>query len=270
MSTLERQMVPQHEEAARMWSNGGRFYDDISFGISDALAHTAQRLNPKPDQEILDVATGTGWTARNVARSGARVTAVDFSSDLLAAAEDLSSHLRPPITFRHAYAESLPFADAQFDGVVSTFGVMFAANQEQAARELARVCRPGGRLALATWAPEGSVEAFFAVIGKYSAAPPPEPSPLAWGDPDHLRNLLERDFELTFEEGTNNSYFDGVEDVWVWYTRGFGPVKQVVEQLDPDQRAAFKQDFESYHRHCATEAGLHIKREYLVTVGRRR
>lgn len=270
MTAVEQQSVSQQEEAARMWGSGGRFYDRISYGISDALAHAAQRLNARPDEEILDVATGTGWSARNVAQVGARVTAVDIAPDLLAAAEELSAHLRPPITFQQADAENLPFEDARFDGVISTFGVMFAANHEQAARELARVCRSDGRLSLATWAPEGAVQEFFAMIGKYSAAPPPDPSPLAWGDPEYVRGLLGRDFDLAFEEGVNHSYFDNTEAVWAWYTRGFGPVKQVVEQLDPDRRAEFKRDFEAYHNHYAAPAGLHIRREYLVITGRRR
>ena len=76
-----------HLAAAEMWGLGGSAYDDVSFAISDALAHAAQRLNAQPDQAILDVATGTGWSARNAARRGARVTAVDISAELLAAAE---------------------------------------------------------------------------------------------------------------------------------------------------------------------------------------
>jgi ubiquinone/menaquinone biosynthesis C-methylase UbiE len=140
--------LEHHQGAARMWGAGGAGYDKVSFAISDALAHAAQRLNARPGQSILDVATGTGWSARNVARCGAQVTAVDIAPELLAAAKTLASHL--PITFWQADAEQLPFADAHFDGIISTFGVMFAVDQAQAARELARVCRPGGRLALAT------------------------------------------------------------------------------------------------------------------------
>jgi SAM-dependent methyltransferase len=270
MTVTEQRIMPHHQEAASMWGLGGRFYDEISFGVSDALGHAAQRLNAKPDHEVLDVATGTGWSARNVARTGARVTAVDIAPDLLAAAEQLSAHANPPISFQRADAESLPFPDGRFDGVISTFGVMFAGNHEQAARELARVCRPGGRLVLATWAAEGAVREFFGVVGKYSPAPPPQPSPLAWGDPDHVRSLLGADFDLTFEPGINNAYYDGLDDVWESYARGFGPVKQIIDHLPPGERTAFRRDFDAYHNHYATQAGLHIKREYLVTIGTRR
>jgi len=268
--TALRQDIQPCPEAAQMWDAGGSRYDEISFGVSDALAHTAQRLNAKPDQAILDVATGTGWSARNVARTGARVTAVDFAPGLLAAARELSAHVRPAIAFQQAEAEALPFPDACFDGVISTFGVMFAADPGRAADELARVCRPGGRLALATWTPDGAVREFFEIIGRHSSAPPPQPSPLDWGDPDHLQTLLGRAFDLVFEPGVNHAYYDSADDVWEWYARGFGPVKQLIDSLDPDRRSAFKQDLDAYHNRYATDAGLHIRREYLVTVGTRR
>ena len=102
--------------------------------ISDALAHAAQRLNARAGERILDVATGTGWSARNVARRGAVVSGVDISPELLAAAGDLSQHIRPPIEFRLADAERLPFDDGAFDGVISTFGVLGIDPAFQAAR----------------------------------------------------------------------------------------------------------------------------------------
>jgi|SRR5262245_2771257 len=129
-----------------------------------------------PPQRILDFATGTGWSARNVARSGATVTGVDISPELLAAAADISAHIRPSIEFRLADAEQLAFDDCVFDGVISTFGVMFAINQAAAAAELGRVCRSG------TWAPHGAVAEFFEVIARRSDAPSPPSSPLAWSD----------------------------------------------------------------------------------------
>jgi SAM-dependent methyltransferase len=263
-------MLAHHRAAALMWGQGGSAYDDISYGLSDALAHTAQRLSARPDEEILDVATGTGWTARNVARAGARVTGVDISSELLAAARNLSAHVRPRIEFRTADAERLPFPDGSFDGVISTFGVMFAQNQKQAAAELGRVCRKGGRLALSTWAPHGSVEKFFSVIARHSDAPAPLASPLLWGDPTHVGELLGRDFELKFERGVNNAYHPDVDHIWEWYARGFGPLRQLIDGLDPERRSALRKDLDAYHGHYATEAGLHVKREYVAILGRRR
>ena len=133
-------VVEHNRPAAAMWSAGGDHYDAISFGIADALRHAAQRLSAKQGDEVLDVATGTGWTARLVARSGARVTGVDIAPELIAAARHRSAHVIPRIEYRLADAERLPFAAGNFDRVVSTFGVMFAGDHGRAAHGAA-----GGR-----------------------------------------------------------------------------------------------------------------------------
>lgn len=268
-STLD-QVLDHNRPAAAMWGAGGRGYDEVSFAISDALAHAAQRLSPKKGEQVLDVATGTGWSARNAARTGARVTAVDIAPELLRAAEDLSRHVEPRIEFRIADAENLPFADGQFDRVISTFGVMFAGDHAGAARELGRVCRKGGRLCLATWVPDGAVARFFAVLGSHGQAPPPEPSPVLWGDPDYLEKLLGRDFALTFEQGLSNAYHEDADDIWNWYLRGFGPLRMIHDHLDEAGRIALRKDVDAYHNHYRAEAGLHVRREYLVTIGERR
>jgi hypothetical protein len=125
-------------------------------------------------------------------------------------------------------------------------------------------------LALSTWAQHGSVESFFAVIGKHSNAPAPPASPLAWGNTKHVDELLGRDFELKFERGVNNAYHPDVNHIWEWYARGFGPLRQLIDSLDPERRSALRKDLDAYHGHYATEAGLHVKREYVVILGRRR
>src|ERR1700745_2580522 len=111
MKVSDHAVLPHHEAAASMWGRGGKHYDDVSFAVSDALAHAAQRLNARAGERILDVATGTGWAAGNVARTGAAVTGVDISRELLLAARELSGHLRPAIDFRQGDAECLPFDD---------------------------------------------------------------------------------------------------------------------------------------------------------------
>jgi SAM-dependent methyltransferase len=270
MTTQQPAILPHHQAAAAMWNAGGRHYDDVSFAISDALGHAAARLDAQAGERVLDIATGTGWSARNVARTGAHVTAIDIAADLLAAARRLSAHAEPPITFLHADAEQLPFADGAFDGVISTFGVMFAVDQKRAAAEIARVVRPGGRLALTAWAPGGAVAEFFGVIGKHSEAPPPPVSPLNWGAPDQVMALLGEAFELTFEPGVSNAYHASTQQIWDWYVRGFGPLRQLSLKLSPDRLAALKQDMDAYHAHYAVPAGLHVRRDYLLTLGRRK
>jgi SAM-dependent methyltransferase len=266
----DHRILDHNQAAAAAWNAGGMAYNDVSFAISDALAHAAQRLAPAAGERILDVATGTGWSARNVARPDAHVTAVDIAPDLLQAAHDLSRQCAPPIDYRLADAEDLPFSEGQFDKVISTFGVMFASDHARAARELGRVCRKGGRLCLATWTPDGGVARFFAVLAPHSKAPPPAASPLLWGDPAYLQTLLGQDFALAFEPGVSNCYFDDVDAIWNWYLQGFGPMRTLHDSLDDAGRRALKKDLDAYHDHYRVEAGLHVRREYLVTIGRRR
>ncbi len=266
----ESAVRPHNRDAALMWGAGGRHYDDVSFAISDALAHTVQRLAPDPGERILDIATGTGWTARNAQRMGATVTAIDIAAELLEAARATTGHLDPAIDFCLADAEALPFDDRAFDGVISTFGVMFAGDHAAAAREMARVCRPGGRLALATWVPGGAVDAFFGLIAGHSDAPPPEQPPIAWGDRDHVRELLGDDFDLTFETGHNHAYHADEDAIWDWYLRGFGPLRMLYDSLDAHGRAALKRDVDAYHAHYRKPAGLCVERKYLVVLGTRK
>ena len=268
--TTDQTVQPHNRPQAHIWGLGGRHYDDVSFAISDALAHAAKRLAPKAGETILDVATGTGWSARNAARTGAEVTGIDIAEELLAAARELAM---PGLSlrFRRADAEQLPIADGQFDRVISTFGVMFAVDQQQAASELARVCKSGGRLVLATWTPDSSVAEFFGIVAKPAGDPPPKESPLLWGDPGHVRKLLGKAFDLTFEDGISNDYYDGLKEIWDWYVRGFGPVRALAEKLDKDALDAFRRDIDDYHSHYMTDDGLlHVERGYLVTIGTKR
>jgi SAM-dependent methyltransferase len=144
------------ERAAAIWGSGGRDYDRISEGVSDALTHLVNRIAPQPGERFLDVGTGTGWTARLLSSRGATVTGVDIGAAVIEAAKALAAD----IDFRVADAEALPFEDASFDAVTSTFGVMFVAQPQTAAQEMVRVCKRGGRLGLVTWEPEGRSQAY--------------------------------------------------------------------------------------------------------------
>jgi len=258
------------EGPAAVWGSGGAAYDEVSYAISDAIMHATKRLDAKAGERVLDVATGTGWAARNVARSGASVTAVDIAPALLDAAAVLSAHVRPPIAFHRADAMALPFADGAFDKVVSTFGVIFAADPQKAAAELARVTRPGGRLALATWIPGGAVEKFFKVVADFDDGPPPPGAPFLWGDADGARQLLGEAFDLAFEPGTNHAYHASEEAIWHWYLTGFGPLRHLHERLPQAERETLKAAVDRYHAAYRTPLGLHVTRDYLVILGERR
>src|ERR1700730_2280282 len=164
-----------NERPAAVWSSGGEAYEVVSRQIAPALEHCVARLDPKPGEQILDLATGTGWTSRLAARRGASVVGADIASDLLAVAKQHASKEGLNIEYRIGDAEELSFADQSFNGVVSTFGVMFASRPEAAAAELGRVCKQGGRIALATWLPDSSVSKMFQVMRTFMP-PPPNPA----------------------------------------------------------------------------------------------
>ena len=260
------QILQHNQVSARVWSAGGPAYDRISRQIADALEHAVDRLDPQPGERILDVATGTGWTARRIAGRGARVTGVDIGEDVIAAARDLA----PTLDFQVGDAEALPFPDAHFDAVTSTFGVMFCARPERAAGELARVCRPGGRVVLTTWPVADFVEEMFALIQSYRQAERSvNPSPFEWGDTNRLVELLGDDFDLGFEEGT--SFYREVDGAAAFetFSRGFGPIVDLLAELPQEVAESFRREFVLLHERHRTGAGILVPRRYVVTVGRR-
>lgn len=265
-------VLPHNERASAVWSAGGRDYDEVSRGISDALEHAVRRLNPSAGQRVLDLATGTGWTSRLLARRGVRVTGADIAQELLQSARQLAAAEQLSIDYLTGDAENLPFADADFDHVISTFGVMFAARPEVAAAELARVCKPGGRLALTTWLPDSAVVKMFSVMRPYMPAPPTPapPSPFEWGQRERLQALLGRHFDLKFEEGVSVYRDTDGETAWNQASTGYGPTRMLATHLEPARREALKQDFIAFNEGYRTELGIAMPRGYLVTVGTRR
>jgi SAM-dependent methyltransferase len=261
------QVLPHNQASARTWGAGGAAYDEISRHIADAIEHAVDRLVPGADEQILDVATGTGWAARRIAARGSIVTGVDIGEQVIATARELSSGRRT--RFEVADAEALPFPDHSFDAVISTFGVMFCRHPEKAASELARVCRPGGRLVLSTWVPGGRVHEMFDLIRRYSPPQPAEtPSPFAWGDTNRLVELLGNQFDLGFEEGVSLYRETDGAAAFRKFSVGFGPVVTLLEGLPEETAASFRHEFEMFHERHRTGAGVLVPREYLITVGR--
>jgi SAM-dependent methyltransferase len=259
-------ILKHNEASARVWSAGGPDYDRISRQIADALEHAVDRLEPRPGERILDVATGTGWTARRIATRGAFVTGVDIGEDVITAARDLT----PSIDFRVGDAEALPFPDAHFDAVASTFGIMFCARPEQAAGELARVCKPGGRIVLTTWPAADFVHEMFALIQGYRHTRRSEaPSPFDWGDTHRLVELLGDDFDLGFEDGVSLYRERDGAAAFDTFAEGFGPIVALLEELDQEASESFRREFELLHERHRTGAGILVPRKYVVTVGRR-
>jgi SAM-dependent methyltransferase len=263
---------PHNERPAKVWSSGGGSYNEISRGIADSIEHCVLRLNPRAGERILDLATGTGWTSRIVARRGAIVTGVDIAYGLIEAAERQAAVERLPVRYRQGDAEDLPFDDASFDAIVSTYGVMFASRPDAAAKELARVCKPGGRIALTTWTSDGNVFKMFQVMKAYMPAPPaPAPSsPFEWGNIDRIRQLLGGEFDLKFERAVSYYREPSAEAAWETFSSGYGPTKALADGLEPARREQLRADFVAFHAGFPTALGICVPREYWLTVGIRK
>jgi SAM-dependent methyltransferase len=257
-------------KAAAMWSGGGRAYDEISRSIANGIDHCVTRLNPVRGEQVADIATGTGWTSRMVARRGADVVGLDIAEGLLAAAREIAHEQHLAIDYRIGDAEALPFADGTFDAAISTFGVMFAPDQQRAAAELARVCRRGGRVAIGAWTPNSHAVTMRQVLAPFMSPPPaPPPSPFVWGTREWLGSTLGRDFRLGFEEGTVLSRFPSVDVAWDTYATGFPPVIAVASGLDEARRDALRRAFCEWAEPFRSGLGITIPIDYLLTVGER-
>ncbi len=263
---------PHNAKPAAVWSSGGDEYNQISRGIADSIEHCVLRLDPGPGKRVLDLATGTGWTSRLVARRGATVVGADIATDLVASARERAREEGLSIDYRVGDAEALPFDDGEFDAVISTCGVMFASRPEAAAKELARVTRKGGRIALTTWLPDSNLFKMFMVMKPYMPPPPnpAPPSPFEWGKQERVRELLGDAFDLRFERGTSYYREPSGEAAWNTFSNSYGPTKALAASLGDTKRAELRRDFIAFHDGFPTDLGICLPREYLLTVGIKR
>jgi len=268
MSELDYQAITSRLQ--QTWATGD--FNVIAMTVvpvSDALVAA---VDPRPGQRVLDVACGSGNAALIAARRFCRVTGVDYVPALIERARQRAAADGVTVDFQVGDAQALPFPDASIDVVLSTFGVMFAPDQERAASELLRVCKPGGRIGLANWMPEAYGFEFFKAIAKY--VPPPDglKSPLRWGTDEGLADLLGRGTRgMTKERRSVTFFFESVDRMLDLFTRYFGPIVRALQMLDPASQQALRQDlvvvFKKYNR--ATDGTAAIDAEYLQVVATR-
>jgi ubiquinone/menaquinone biosynthesis C-methylase UbiE len=257
------------QRQAKIWSAGP--FENVANEIANLHEHLVRALDPQPDEKWLDVGTGTGAVALRAARAGADVTGSDLSPGLIETAKQLAAQENLDITFEVGDAEQLPYGNGDFDVVSSSVGASFAPDHRAVARELARVTKPGGRLGLIAWEPEGGIGEFFGMMRRFQP-PPPEGAGamLDWGREGYVRELLGSDFDLTFEHATDPQVGQSGEQIWQIYVTSFGPVKTLYESLDEERKEELHRsyvDFYEGHRH---DGAIAAPREYLVTLGRRK
>ena len=254
------------------WSAGD--FDKIAQVYAPDAAAFIARLLLKPGIRVLDVACGSGNLSFPAAQAGAIVTGVDIAPYLIATARTRALETGVNIQFDEGDAEELPYADASFDVVVSMFGAMFAPRPALVVSELARVCRPGGQLAMANWTPTGFIGQMFKRTATHVPPPSGMPSPVLWGDQATVSERLQEQFtilsltprRITF--ALKLSPVEVVEYFRLWY----GPTQRAFAALDEGGQAALRNDLEQLwtEHNQATDGTTMVKSEYLEVLATRK
>ena len=263
-ATVNLAAIKSRQQAA--WGSGD--YAMIGTTLQIVGEMLCEAVDLRSNQRVLDVAAGNGNATLAAARRFADVVSTDYVGSLLERGRERAEAERLPVTFQEADAEDLPFAEASFDVVLSTFGVMFTPNQERAASELTRVCRPGGRIGLANWTPEGFIGKLFKTIGGYVPPAPGVKSPALWGAKAHLDALFGAKAAVA-PESKHFSFRYKSPKHWLEIFRNYyGPVLKAVAAIDPEAREALEADLYALldEFNIARDGTLVVPSEYLEVV----
>jgi SAM-dependent methyltransferase len=257
--------VKARQQAA--WSAGN--YAVVGTTLQIVGESLCEALDLRAGSRVLDVAAGNGNATLAAARRWCDVTSTDYVPSLLESGRARAQAEGHTIQFQEADAENLPFPDASFDAVMSTFGVMFTPNQNKAASELVRVCKPGGRIGLANWTPESFIGQVFKTIGKYIPPAPGVKSPGLWGTRARLEELFGNTAQAIHTTSREFAFRYRSPTHWIEVFRTYyGPMNKTFGALDPERQAAFTQDLlalmESGNR--AGKRTLVLPSEYLEVV----
>lgn len=273
MTTRDRvpSLATIKERQQKTWTSGNYAMVGNRLVIMGELLCEAVDL--RAGDEVLDVATGSGNTAISAARRFCEVRGIDYVPGLIEQARSRAQAERLEVSFEVGDAEDLPYPDASFDVVLSTLGVMFAPDQEKAAGELLRVCRPGGKIGLANWTPNSFVGEFLRTVGKHVPPPPGlRPAPL-WGTEERLRELLgEGVSSLGVERRGYVFRSPSMKTFGDHYRAYFGPLRRAFESLDAEGQGALQRDLEQLLERWNTSGDetILVPSDYLEVVAVRR
>jgi SAM-dependent methyltransferase len=261
---MDTATVKQRQQAA--WASG-----DYS-AVGSRLLLTAELLCEAVDlragQRVLDVACGNGNAALAAARRFCQVTGVDYVPALLERARQRAQAEGLEVTFQEGDAEELPFPDASFDVVLSTCGAMFAPDQEQTAAELLRVCRPGGRIGMVNWVPDGYIGELFRTIGRHLPPPPGVRPPVLWGSEDRLRELFGPGVTISAPRRTFLWRWPSPEHQAEFFATFYGPTLKALAALGTERAADLKADMVEVARSfdVSDDDTLVLRQEYLEAI----
>ncbi|WP_020654602.1 class I SAM-dependent methyltransferase [Massilia niastensis] len=261
--------IKQRQQAT--WASGDFAIVGVTLQIvGESLAEAA---NICAGERVIDIAAGNGNATLAAARRWAHVTSTDYVPALLdkgrtrAAAEGLA------VDFREADAEALPYPDGSFDVALSTFGIMFTPDHARAANEMCRVVRPGGRMGMANWTPDGFIGQLFKTIGKHMPPPAGLKSPSLWGSEEYLNQLFGATAQISRAEQKVFNFRYASADHWLQVFRAYyGPIHKAFSILDVDAGKALEQDILALlgHFNTAGQNSLVVPAEYLEVVLTRR
>jgi ubiquinone/menaquinone biosynthesis C-methylase UbiE len=263
-ATMDLATIKSRQQVA--WGSGD--YAIVGTTLQIVGEMLCEAIDLRSNQRVLDVAAGNGNATLAAARRFADVVSTDYVGALLGRGRERAEAERLPVTFQEADAEALPFADASFDVVLSTFGVMFTPNQEQAANELRRVCRLGGKIGMANWTPESFIGQLFKTIGKYVPPAQGVKSPALWGNKAHLDTLFGSKAAVA-AQSRNFVFRYKSPQHWVEVFRAYyGPVVKAFAAINPAAREALEADLYALldKFNLAKDGTLVVPSEYLEVV----
>ena len=269
MSDVDFGAITQVQQ--KTWSEGD--FAMVAGLIVIVAEELAESLEIVPGERVLDVACGSGNGALAAARRAwGDTVGADFVPALLERGRERAAAERLDVEFVEADAADLPFEDGEFDVVMSIFGAMFAADQEKTAAELLRVCKPGGRIGMANWVPDGGVGKMFMTVAKHAPPPPGVQPPLLWGTEERLRELFgDGVSDLHIERRARRQAFRSVDHWLDFFRTYFGPTKVAFERVGPEGEEALEADLRAYLKESNTagDRALVLEPEYLEVVATR-